>query len=71
MVSSALVDALVSPSQALNDLFAKAVADGTAANDLPSIVRDHFATLFSGDALDQVDALQSLCSALLCTYPSL
>ncbi|KAL5533277.1 hypothetical protein ACEPAF_5053 [Sanghuangporus sanghuang] len=59
MVSGSLIDALVSPSQTLKDLFARAVAD-RKIHDFPIIVRDHFASLFSGDALDQVPILDVL-----------
>ncbi|KAL5490150.1 hypothetical protein ACEPAI_4983 [Sanghuangporus weigelae] len=59
MVSGSLVDALVSPSEALKDLFARAVVD-RKIHDFPIIARDHFASLFSGDALDQVPILDVL-----------
>ena len=53
MVSGTLVDTLLSPSLALNDLFSQAAAEGRT-DDFPAIVREHFSSLFSGDALDQV-----------------
>ncbi|EJD05672.1 uncharacterized protein FOMMEDRAFT_78038 [Fomitiporia mediterranea MF3/22] len=59
MVSGTLVDALVSPSRTVEELYTKACKEGKT-NDLPVIVREHFSSIFAGNALDQIPLLNTV-----------